>query len=162
MAIKRKETKFNGIDLNETNVEAIFNNCLPTSETQRKQGIILFRRDFGFKEDSAIIIFDEDKLNKYYPSISFLFGQLDAVKTPSTKVNPQNAFLKYDGTVWTKNSAVLMKFFHLGAASGILTPFDAQDKSAIILASTPTLSPKDTNFTEWFKSYQVFTRTAKG
>lgn len=34
MAIKRREKKFNGIDLNETNVEAIFNDCLPNSLTQ--------------------------------------------------------------------------------------------------------------------------------
>ena len=33
MAIKRREKKFSGIDLNETNVEAIFNDCLPTSST---------------------------------------------------------------------------------------------------------------------------------
>lgn len=44
MAIKRRENKFRGMDLNETNVKAIFNDCIATESTQNTLGICLFTK----------------------------------------------------------------------------------------------------------------------
>ena len=131
-------------------------------QQQILNGFILFSKKFGFEKDSDPVFFDSDKIKKYSTSINFLYGQLDAMQKKHSVLTPQNAALKYDKTLWTKNSATLMKFFFLGYAQGVLTPFFAKDKSAHILLLEPTLSPKDPNFAEWFKGYEAEMKKSEG
>lgn len=56
-----------------------------------------------------------------------------------------------------------MKFLYLGNAAGILTPFVAKGNvSAISENVTPTLSPKDPNFIDWYDGYLAEMKKAEG
>ena len=48
-----KAEGFHPIDLNEGNVQAIFERCLATKESTETNGIILFRKSKGYSEDST-------------------------------------------------------------------------------------------------------------
>lgn len=56
-----------------------------------------------------------------------------------------------------------MKFFYLGNAAGILTPFSAKGNvSAISEDIKPTLSPRDSKFMEWYKKYEADKKKSEG
>ena len=59
-----KAEGFHPIDLNEGNVQAIFERCLATKESTETNGIILFRKSKGYSEDSTPVIFDMIKIKE--------------------------------------------------------------------------------------------------
>lgn len=52
-------------------------------------------------------------------------------------------------------NGTLMKFLHLGIAANAITFFFAEDKSVRKVGITPTLSPRDPNFGDWYDDYQA-------
>ncbi len=55
-----------------------------------------------------------------------------------------------------------MELMHLGVASGLMYHFGAKSNSAALSPITPTLSPKDPNFAEWYKGYEAKMKRAEG
>ena len=54
-----KTEGFHPIDLNEGNVQAIFNRCLATKDSVDFIGATLFTKEAGFSENSKQIVFDK-------------------------------------------------------------------------------------------------------
>lgn len=74
-----KQSSFHPIDLNEGNVEVIFNKCLATNDTPTENisRSILFSRTLGYKQDDEFVFsFDKNKLLANKQIINYLFGQL--------------------------------------------------------------------------------------
>ena len=66
-----KAEDFHPIDLNEDNVQAIFNRCLKTDETKNFENVILYTTDFGFEETENPIVFDKDVIQKNEGILNF-------------------------------------------------------------------------------------------
>ena len=55
--IEERRPQFTPLELNEGNVQAIFNRCLATKDDDRDEfyGSVLFQRDLGYDEDSYLL-----------------------------------------------------------------------------------------------------------
>ena len=104
MAIKRRIQGFTGIDLNDSNVQGLFNECLPTSETQEYVKSVLLLKDM-YSKGSKGIFFDNKRLLNNLGKIRYLFGQLIAVHNNADTItlDPHSKYRvteKYDGSYW--------------------------------------------------------------
>ena len=63
-AKKIEEQGFRPIDLNEDNVQAIFNRCIATKDSVDFIGVTLFTKETGFSENSKQIVFDRKEILK--------------------------------------------------------------------------------------------------
>lgn len=52
--LKDTDTISYALDLNEENVQAIFNRCLKTAETKEIEYATLFRKEFGYEKTEAL------------------------------------------------------------------------------------------------------------
>ena len=161
---KAKANLFLPIDLNEGNVQAIFNRCLATDDTPKGKETtgVLFSRATGFSgEDVKIIYFDRDKLLVNKKNIEYLFGQLKGVHNSNgndVKLPLADSIKRYDGTCWTGDTDPLFKLGYLGVVPEIslVNPVLAKDRSTVISGKVkPTLSPKDPNFPAWWEAHRT-------
>ncbi|MCD7753071.1 MAG: hypothetical protein LUH41_00760 [Clostridiales bacterium] len=149
---------FTPIDLNERNVQKIFERCLADTNTAEKVGAILFPTVLGYsKEDEKFVLFDKAKIKKDKKSILFLYGQIASShqKDLITTITPKSSSQKYTGEVWTRNNGIIMEFLYLGNAIGIVTPFDKETQDAGRVLTDPTLSPNDPKFPEWWAKHKI-------
>ena len=73
---KAKANLFLPIDLNEGNVQAIFNRCLATTSSKERVPVVLFPVIFGYQpEDEILIQFDKEIYLENKKSIEYLYGQ---------------------------------------------------------------------------------------
>lgn len=158
-----ESNKFKPQELNEANVQAIFNRCLATDDTLKGKETtgVLFSRTTGFSgEDVKIIYFDRDKLLANKKNIEYLLGQLKAVHNSNgndVKLPLSDITKRYDGTLWTSDTDPLFKLGYLGVVSEIslINPVLAKDRSTVISGKvTPTLSPKDPAFPAWWEAHK--------
>ena len=161
-ALKKNEEdrkKFLPLDLNEGNVQAIFNRCLATKDDDRDKlyGSVLFQRDLGYDEDSKPVYFSKGRLEQNRKNILYLLGQLKTVHENDLKLTSATAIDRYDGVKWTIDTVKLMELFHLGEATHAIQPFTKQSNTAHIarLLVTPTLSPKDPSFPAWWAEHKA-------
>lgn len=154
---------FKPIDLNDGNVNAIFNKCLALKGSLRKNcsSSILFPTVGGYREDSEQqIFFDTKTLVSSKKDILYLYGQLrdSHMHSKASYMSIDDAFINYLNRQWTKDNAVLLELLHLGAAESmqVLSPFIKEKNSAIFNADIikPTLSPKDPNFPAWWEKHK--------
>ncbi|MCD7734303.1 MAG: hypothetical protein LUH48_04080 [Clostridiales bacterium] len=142
------------MDLNEENVQEIFERCLADENTTEKRVGLLFPQALGWnKEDDQTVYFDKAKIKKDEKSIHFLYGQV-ASWDQDARLTPKSVSKKYTGEVWTRNSGIIMEFLYLGNAIGIVTPFNKETQYAAHICTDPTLSPNDPNFPEWWKEHK--------
>ena len=90
-ALKKNEEDrkiFLPLDLNEGNVQAIFNRCLATKDDDRDKlyGSELFQRDLGYDEDSKPVYFSKGRLEQNRKNILYLLGQLKTVHENDLKI----------------------------------------------------------------------------
>ena len=149
-----KPPEFIPIDLNEGNVQAIFNRCLKTDETKNFENVILYTTDFGFEKTENPIVFDKDVIQKNVRTIKFLYGQLALVHECQFSITCETGNTKYDKTLWTKNSGILKELFYLGGGAHIMSPFIAKGQKAGLIKLSATLSPKDPNFPAWWEAHK--------
>lgn len=145
---------FEPLELNEGNVQAIFNRCLKSSETKEIEYVALIKKDLGFEETETPVHFDKGKLETNKQAIKYLFGQLELVHKGSFSVNLDTGIIKHDGTRWTANDAIRRMFFYLGAGAHIMSPFIPEGYKAGLIKLSPTLSPKDPNFPAWWEAHK--------
>ncbi|MCD7881235.1 MAG: hypothetical protein LUG47_06185 [Clostridiales bacterium] len=150
---------FRPIDLNDRNVQKIFERCLADTNTAEKEGTFLFPQALGYsKEDEKFVFFDKVKLDKDEKSILFLYGQIasshqnDLITPPITS---KSSSQKYTGEVWTRNNGIIMEFLLLGRAIGIVSPFNKKTQDAAFVSPHPTLSPNDPKFPEWWAKHKI-------
>lgn len=155
MGFKNKKPVFTPLDLNEENVHTIFNRCLATDTTVKTQGIILFHKTLGFHEDSNPVIFDKEKLERNKQQIKYLSGQLNDLYQKKPKITPVSVSIKYTGQQWSSTPGIIMEFLHLATSLHFIYSFLAETKEASLNNKlTPTLSPKDPHFSDWWEQHK--------
>ena len=151
---------FYPIELNEGNIQSIFNSCLATKDSTECLKSILQQKDFGYEKDSNPILFDSKKLLENLKTIRYLYGQLFTTHKHSNTINttpgnPHNSSINYKGEIWTDKKGILMQFFHLGVVSDTIYPFTLKGNSGFKdIDIQPTLSPNDPNFPEWWETHK--------
>ena len=157
-----KVTGFKPLELNEANVQAIFNRCIAKGETPEDQccNSILFSRTLGYRpSDELLIRFDMEKMRMNKKSIEYLYGQLRCTHQKLGKLNLEEAYWNYQGKVWTNSKEHLLEFLHLGCTDGdevhLISPFFAESNSANFDVPAPTLSPKDPAFPAWWETHKA-------
>ncbi|UWP68321.1 hypothetical protein [Subdoligranulum variabile] len=159
-----KPPEFIPIDLNEGNVQAIFNRCIAKEGTPEDKcfNSILFSRLRGYSSDAErIVVFNREKVLANKKNIRYFYGQLKNIHAGNKNLQISEAFLTYSGTHWTTNKGVLLEFLYLGAINDghcLLCAFDAESNNSTILNTdtiTPTLSPKDPAFPTWWEAHKA-------
>ncbi len=153
--------EFRPSDLNEGNVQAIFNRCLAKPDSKETASSILFSSLMGFsKKDVRIIRFDKEELLANRKIIEYLYGQLKAVHTSggeNVKLPIVDMVMLYSDNSWTTEVDILFKLGYLGVApeTALINPVLAKDKSTVISKEVkPTLSPKDPAFPAWWEEHK--------
>lgn len=147
---------FTPLDLNEGNVQAIFNRCISNGGEETTYAQVLQKALSG--KESALVRFSQERINANSKSISYLFGQLKAVHKNERLMLLEYGIMSYTGTKWTTNPAMLLKLYELGMVNINMTPFSLQKNETLltdISAIKPTLSPKDPNFPAWWEAHKA-------
>lgn len=162
-AMEKKTEKppaFIPIDLNEGNVQAIFNRCLAKADSKGVSYASLFLTTHGYEVGAEKQIqFDTAALAKNKRTIEYLFGQIQEAhrtKRPND-LTLDDLNTTYLGNHWTDDKGTLLKFLYLGVSPEILcvSPFMKKTGTAIMApAVTPTLSPKDPAFPAWWEAHK--------
>ena len=152
---------FSPVDLNEGNVQRLFNECIATKETKSYLKSVLYQKEFGYEQDSTAIYFDKDKILENLKSVLYLYGQLLTTHRHSNTINtsaesPHNSTINYKGEKWTNKDGILKQFFSLGVVCDIIYPFNENGNSIFKFVNIlPTLSPNDPGFDEWWETHKV-------
>ncbi len=148
--LEKAANKFSPHDLNDSNVQTLFNRVLATEKSENPIGLGLYTDDI-----SSNIPFDADMLKKNYKTIQYIFGQVKAVHEQKRVMDITELVIKYDDTVWTTNKETLMKFMYLIISSRFITALDKGDNRVALLPTAKmTLSPSDSNFESWWEEHK--------
>ena len=163
-AIAAKEEilkSFTPLELNEGNVQAIFNRCLAKPDSKKFSYASLFPTTHGYEAGAEKQIqFDTAALVENKRTIEYLFGQIQ--EAHRTK-RPNNLTLDdfnttYLGNYWTDDKGILLRFLYLGVSPETLciSPFREKTDTAIMApAVKSTLSPKDPAFPAWWETHKA-------
>lgn len=152
---------FTPLELNEANVQAIFNRCLAKEGTPKENisKSILFSRTMGYNpRDELVINFDKKTLHANKQSIDYLYGQLMLSHQKTETLTIDKAFYNYQGKKWTQNKVHLLELLHLGSTNETdkISIFNAKTNTAELnLTQIPTLSPKDPAFPAWWAAHKA-------
>ena len=155
-AKKIEEQGFRPIDLNEDNVQAIFNRCLAKGGEETTYALVLQKALSG--KESDLVRFGQAKITENCKNISYLLGQLKGVHKKERLMLLEYGIMNYNGKKWTTNPGTLLKLYELGMVNINLTPFSVQENKSLltdISSIKPTLSPKDPNFPEWWEKHKA-------
>ena len=115
-AKKIEEQGFRPIDLNEDNVQAIFNRCL-AKEGENFYNVQVVGLELS-KNPSDIVQLSGEKMEKNDQNIRYLLGQLKTIHLPNVKaITLQEGFFRYDNHVWTKDLECLFQLYALALGS---------------------------------------------
>lgn len=148
---------FTPLELNEANVQAIFNRCLATDDIPNAdvQLSILFEKVMGYDEDSKPMAFRKSTVEQNKKNVLYLIGQLNSVHQGSREITAKESIYKYDGEKWTSETVTIMMLYHLARAAGGISPFmkkyNVANTEPIV---SPTLSPKDPAFPAWWEAHK--------
>lgn len=146
------------LDLNEINVQAIFNRCLARPDSQETTGSVLFWRAFGYEKEDTGVSFDKAKILSNQKNILYLFGQLYMIQTKEDVFKIPSFCKKYDGNDWTNSKTSILQLLYLGSSEGfrIIMPLMAKQDGTKLLCHVPvTLSPKDPAFPAWWEAHKA-------
>lgn len=156
--ITNQRPTFTPLELNEGNVQAIFNRCLATKDDSLEEisSSVLFQKDLGYDEDSKPVYFNKKKVEANKQNILYLLGQLRSVHNNDLKITSSESIYRYDNVKWTTDTVKLMELYHLGETTHGIQPFTKKTNIAHIarLLIKPTLSPKDPNFPAWWEEHK--------
>ena len=139
-AIAAKEEilkSFTPLELNEGNVQAIFNRCLAKPDSKKFSYASLFPTTHGYEAGAEKQIqFDTAALVENKRTIEYLFGQIQ--EAHRTK-RPNNLTLDdfnttYLGNYWTDDKGILLRFLYLGVSPETLCISPFRDIPASIMA----------------------------
>ena len=153
-----KPPEFIPIDLNEGNVQAIFNRCL-AKKGEDFYNVQVVGSELS-KNPSDIVQLSGEKMEKNDQNIRYLLGQLKTIHLPDVKaITLQEGFFRYDNHVWTKDFNSLFQLYALALGCVYFRGF-GQTKDGNITSlidynrCTPTLSPKDPAFPAWWEAHK--------
>ena len=152
-----ESNKFKPQELNEANVQAIFNRCLATDDTPNAdvQLSVLFKKVMGYDKDSDPMAFCRSKIEQNKKNILYLMGQLDSVHRGSRDITAKESIFRYDGKQWATTNAVIGELYHLAEAADGIYPFAQKyNKATTAPTITPTLFPKDPAFPALWEAHK--------
>ena len=155
--------KFKPQELNEANVQAIFERCLKKEDTKEVVRTALFTTLLGYTDEEEIVIaLDKDALRKNEKNIRYLYGQLKSIHISPNETIRQSLddFRKtYMNTIWAQSRSPVLELLYLGSNSvlGFVAPFSKTQNDTITVSKTitPTLSPKDPAFPAWWEQHKA-------
>ena len=157
-AKKIEEQGFRPIELNEANVQAIFNRCL-AKEGEDFYNVQVLGSELT-KNPTDIVQLSRQKMEENDQNICYLLGQLKTIHLPDVKaITLQEGFFRYDNHVWTKDFNSLFQLYALALGCVYLRGFgQTEDGNITSLIDynrcTPTLSPKDPYFPAWWEEHR--------
>ena len=116
-----KKSEFIPIDLNEGNVQAIFNRCLAKEDSTETVPAELFPVITGYSAiNNESITFDKSAILSNKRTIEYLFGQLYEVHREDKKnrVKFKDFTMTYTGKTWSENKNYLLPLLYLGVSPG--------------------------------------------
>ena len=154
---RKEANKFKPQELNEANVQAIFNRCL-AKDGEDFYNVQVLGSELS-KKPSDIVQLSEQNLRKNDKNICFLLGQLKTLHIPDVKaISLQEGFFRYDNHVWTKDFNSLFQLYSLALGGvyfrGFARTRDGNTTSLITNICKPTLSPKDPAFPAWWEAHK--------
>ena len=157
------EQGFEPLELNEANVQAIFDRCLKKEDTKEVVRTALFTTLLGYTDEEEIVIaLDKDALRKNEKNIRYLYGQLKSIHISPNETIRQSLddFRKtYMNTIWAQGRSAVLELLYLGSNSvlGFVAPFSKtqNDTTTVSKTITPTLSPKDPAFPAWWEQHKA-------
>lgn len=162
--IAERRPQFTPLELNEGNVQAIFNRCVSKDYSSEKLWSDIWLPTE--RTDLRTIFFVKDIVLKNKKSIQYLFGQLAAVHERKTHLTINEVSQTYTGSQWTtqqshlqpNEQSPLMEFLYLARCNKIncILPFSERTRDAAIIDTDikPTLSPKDPAFPAWWEAHK--------
>lgn len=126
-----KKNLFNPLDLNEGNVEAIFNKCLSTKDSPSVVSCDLFPMILGNSQtEYSCFEFDKKTILANKANIQYLFGQLHSVHTQKDILTIEDFFENYLNNKWSSRKALLLELLYLGncAEINLIYPFNARKR----------------------------------
>lgn len=153
---------FTPLDLNEGNVQAIFNRCLAKPDSKEILPTSPFPVITGYSaKNNKVVDFDDQAILSNKKNIEYLFGQLQTVhEGNSEKRATINDFTTtYSKKSWTDSKAHLLELLYLSVTPNVhlIRPFSFRDNNTTTLRTNikPTLSPKDPNFPAWWEEHKA-------
>ena len=153
-----ESNKFKPQELNEANVQAIFNRCL----AKEGEGNITYAQVLMpelSEKQSDLIRFNKERIEVNSKNISYLYGQLKGVHQQARLIPLEFGIINYRDEKWTASADILLMLYELGMVNLNMTPFSLQeDKSLatdISMNKCPTLSPKDPAFPAWWEEHKA-------
>lgn len=150
--------KFKPIDLTEENVEKLYEICKARPGTKDTYVMNIIENDTS----GTAYLFDVDALEHHQKEIAYLFGQLAVVQEKQERLHScklVDVIKKYDGSVWTRDTAVLVELLHLGTFFDYAVLIHKIDDTHIAVLNTnlltPTRSPRDPRYLRWWKEEKV-------
>ena len=157
-ALEELSNQFKPQELNEANVQAIFNRCL-AKEGEDFYNVQVVGSELS-KNPSDIVRLSGEKMEKNDQNIRYLLGQLKTIHLPDVKaITLQEGFFRYDNHVWTKDFNFLFQLYALALGCVYFRGF-SQTKDGNITSlidynrCTPPLSPKDPAFPVWWEQHK--------
>lgn len=152
--------KFRTLELNERNVNTLFNRCLP-NEYEVQNPFLCYPTQVLIPEitgrKSQEVSLSKEKINANKNTILYLLGQIESFHSDREVLTLEEGLLRYDGVIWTKDYQVLFKLYHLCLSSDFLFDFSLVSEKLYALKNpvcVPTLSPKDPNFPAWWEEHK--------
>ena len=153
--IEERRPQFTPLELNEGNVQAIFNRCLSNGGEETTYAQVLQKALSG--KESDLVRFSQERINANSKNISYLLGQMKGAHKNEGLMLLEYGIVSYNGTKWTTNPAILFRLYDLGMVNINLTPFSLQEDGSLVTdisAIKPTLSPKDPAFPAWWEAHK--------
>ena len=168
------------LDLNEGNVQSIFNRCLAKKGdfiddcVQSRLFTVFGGYDPSLRETS--LLFDREAMLANRKAIKYLLGQLKNVHINKVEVLIKEAFQTYQDTYWgTKEGVIYLLYLAAAECWDFITPlvswqhranhFLSQIRQKSVTENDsflvgldeikPTLSPKDPAFPEWWEQHKA-------
>ena len=153
-----KPPEFIPIDLNEGNVQAIFNRCLAKEGAAETTASSLYFSSLGWEKEDDGLLFDKRQIRASQKSLQYLLGQLKPVHEEQHILTLEDMTKTYQGVIWAKDRASLMQLLYLGSSDELtlFAPLAAKwNGTTLEMPITPTLSPKDPAFPAWWEQHKA-------
>ena len=153
-----KQEVFQPLELNEANVQAIFNRCLAEDGAAETTASSLYFSSLGWEKEDDGLRFVTSQLQANQKNIQYLVGQLKPVHEGQHILTLEDMAKNYQGNVWARERASLMQLLYLGSSDAltIFSPLIAKwNGTTLNMPITPTLSPKDPAFPAWWEAHKA-------
>ena len=131
-ALEESSNQFKPQELNEENVQAIFNRCLTYNDDAPYLISDVFSPLLGYEVGNARL-FDKEAILKNKQTIRYLFGQLAGVHEGKKSLTKSDFLMSYRNTRWTENEKALLDLLYLGGAAKLMRFFHSAKKTMILL-----------------------------